>query len=339
MIYVMQRRTFLGTVGGALGSGAAGCLSRFEDDSAETSIRTIEVESSISAAVFRWGLRQDIWADRGIDLSFETAPFGRYNRQIVEGEADIGAPSTVAQLEFIDRGEPLTFVGPQQNMFNRMFARAEDDTVADPTGLADKTLGLPASLSSTTSIVHRVLVSDEYGFDLVEDTADTRAAEPPALWEFLQNGELDATSQFSGFTIKGMADDSVKTIFDPYELWLRRTDSGIPTTTFTVRPEWLSENKTVVDDFLGGWAAALESFDENARVALEEFGADAGITEEADAEVVVELMDRGIAFGPARYDDALVEAHWEFFELLADADVVGLGERDAMFTTADELQD
>lgn len=335
----MRRRTFLGTAGGAVGAGIAGCLGPLDGDSADASIRTIEVESSISAAVFKWGLQRDLWADRGIDLSFETAPFNRYNRQIVEGEADIGAPSTVAQLEFMDRGEPLTFVGPQQNMFNRMFARSEADAIEAPTDLADRTLGLPAALSSTTSIVHRVLVSDEYGFDLVEDTADTRAAEPPALWEFLQNGELDAISQFSGFTIKGIADDSVKTIFDPYELWFRRTESGIPTTTFTVRPDWLSEHTSVVDDFLSGWAAALESFEENTRAALEEFGADAGITEEADAEVVVELMDQGIAFGPARYDDALVEAHWEFFELLADADAVGLGDRDATFTTADELRD
>lgn len=338
----MQRRDLLGAVGGGICLGLSGCLGRFDTDGptgADTTIRTIEVESSVSVAVFRWGLREGVWSDRAIDLSFETAPFGRYNRQIVDDEADVGAPSAVAQLEFMDRGEPLTFVAPQQNMFNRMFARADDGTIDDPTDLAEKRLGLPASLGSTTSVVHRVLIEDEYGFDIVEDTGDTRAAEPPALWQFLQDGELDAMSQFSGFTIRGIAADSVKTIFDPYELWYDRTGVGVPTTAFTVRPNWLSNNTDVVDDFLAGWAAALESFGANAETALEEFGDDAGITDPAEAQVVVDLMDEGVVFGPASYDDELVEAHWSFFELLADAGEVGLGDRDATFRTREELRD
>ncbi|MFO7927326.1 ABC transporter substrate-binding protein [Natronomonas sp.] len=335
----MHRRELLSAAGGGICLGLGGCLGRFDTDGATgTSIRTVEVESSISVAVFRWGLREGVWADRGIDLDFETAPFGRYNRQIVDGEANVGAPSAVAQLELTNKGEPLTFVAPQQNMFNRMFARADDGTIEDPTDLTDRRLGLPASLSSTTSIVHRVLVEDEYEFDIVEDTADTRAAEPPALWEFLLEGELDAVSQFSGFTIRGMADDGVKTIFDPYALWYDRTGVGVPTTAFTVRPEWLSEHADAVDDFLAGWAAALDSFGANTEAALEEFGADAGITDPDEAAVVVDLMDDGVVFGPAYYDEELVDAHWTFFELLADADEIGLGDRETTFRTQEELR-
>lgn len=336
----MQRRKLLSAAAAGTALGLGGCLGRFDDGTTETGtpIRTIEVESSVSVAVFRWGLQEDVWADRGIDLSFETAPFGRYNRQIVDGEADIGAPSAVAQLEFMDRGEPLTFVAPQQNMFNRMFARADDETIENPTDLADRRLGLPAALSSTTSVVHRVLAEDEYGFDIVEGTADTRAAEPPALWEFLHDGELDAISQFSGFTIRGIAADTVKTIFDPYELWFRRTGVGPPTTAFTARPEWLSEHAAVADDFLSGWEAALESFGANAETALETFGADAGITDPDEAEVVVDLMDDGIVFGPAYYDEDLVDAHWTFFELLADAGEIDLGDRETTFRTREELR-
>ena len=332
----MKRRAVLGAVGCV---GLGGCVGRFgTDGTSGTTLRTVEVESSISVAVFRWGLEANVWADRGIDLSFETAPFGRYNRQIVDGEADVGAPSAVAQLEFMDRGEPLAFVGPQQNMFNRMFARADDASIETPADLAGKTLGLPAALSSTTSTVHRALVEDEYDFDIVEDTADTRAAEPPALWEFLRDGELDAISQFSGFTIRGIADDGVKTIFDPYELWFERTGFGGPTTAFTVRTDWLSEHGSAVEDFLAGWAAALESFESNAETALEEFGDEAGITDPDEAATVVELMDEGVVFGPAYYDEELVDAHWAFFELLAEAGAVGLGDRAATFRTAGELE-
>jgi ABC-type nitrate/sulfonate/bicarbonate transport system substrate-binding protein len=333
----VKRRAVLGAVGVGVSAGLGGCLGSGTDGEG-TSLRTVEVESSISVAVFRWGIQEGVWTDRGIDLSFETAPFGRYNRQIVDNEADIGAPSAVAQLEFMDRGEPLVFVGPQQNMFNRMFADADDESIVDPTDLAGKTFGLPAALSSTTSTVHRVLVEDEYGFDIVEDTADTRAAEPPALWEFLQEGELDAISQFSGFTIRGIADEGVKTVFDPYELWYQRTGVGIPTTAFTARPDWLSEHGREVEDFLAGWAAALESFEANAETALEEFGEAAGITGSDEAATVVELMGDGVVFGPAYYDEELVEAHWTFFELLADAGAVSLGDRETTFRTAEELE-
>lgn len=332
----MQRRNFLATAGGVVAAGLAGCLGG--PDPGDASVRTVEVESSISAAVFRWGIREGVWDDRGVDLAFETAPYGRYNRQIVDDEADIGAPSAVAQLGFMERGEPLTFVAPQQNMFNRMFARA-DDAIDDPTDLGGRTLGLPSALSSTTSAVHRVLVADEYGFDIVDDTADTRAADPPALWEFVHDGELDAVSQFSGFTIRGIADDRLQTVFDPHELWRRRADSGIPTTAFTVRSGWLAENRGLADDFLDGWGAALSSFRANVGDALAAFGDEAGITTDADADVVADLMEREIAFGPTRYDNELVEAHWGFFELLADADVVSLGDRDTTFTTAGTLQD
>jgi ABC-type nitrate/sulfonate/bicarbonate transport system substrate-binding protein len=223
-------------------------------------------------------------------------------------------------------------------MFNRMFVRADDASIETPADLAGKTLGLPAALSSTTSTVHRALIEDEYDFDIVEDTADTRAAEPPALWEFLRDGELDAVSQFSGFTIRGIADDGAETIFDPYELWFERTGFGGPTTAFTVRTDWLSEHGSEVEEFLAGWAAALESFESNAETALEAFGDEAGITDPDEAATVVELMDEGVVFGPAYYDEELVEAHWTFFELLAEAGAVGLGDRAATFRTAGELE-
>jgi len=335
----MRRRDLLGGMGSAFAAGLAGCAERpGSGGGTKSSVRTVEVESSVSVAVFRWGMDRGVWADRGVDLSFETAPFGRYNRQIVEDEADVGAPSAVAQLDLMAKGEALTFVAPQQNMFNRMFALADAD-ITDPTDLAGATLGLPAALSSTTSTVHRTLVADEYGFDLVEDTAETRAADPPALWELLHDGELDAVSQFSGFTIRGIADDRVKTVFDPYALWTERTGVGIPTTAFTVRPSFLDENPGVVDDFLAGWADALESFQDDVTTALDDYGEDAGITEQGEADVVRELMADDVVFGPATYDADLVGAHWEFFELLAEAGEITLGARDETFATADQFRD
>jgi len=344
----MQRRQFLGAAGAALGASLAGCSDQVGTEvtttesstttgSSPTSLSTMSSEGSVTVPVYRWGIDREHWANYGIDLSYETTSFGKYNRQVVEELTEVGAPSTVAQLNFIEKGEPLTFVGQELNMFNRMFVRADDESIEDPTDLADKRLGLPASLGSTTSTVHRALIDDEYGFDIVEDTAETRAAPPPQLWESLHDGDLDAISEFSGFTIRGIAADSVRTIFDPHELWVERTGVGIPTTTFTVRRGWMEENAGSADDFLAGWQASLTSFRENAATALEEYGDEAGLEPE-EAETTRELMDRGVVFGPAYYDDELADAHWQFFELLADAGAISLGERETTFTTAEELR-
>lgn len=337
---VLQRRSVL--AGGAAGVAGtlAGCASRLGGligDDAGNTVATIEVESSVSVAVFRWGIQEGVWADQDIDLDFGVEPFGQYNRQLVAELADIGAPSTVAQLEFMAEGESLRFVGHQQNMFNRMFAAADDDSIDDPSDLGGKRLGMPAALSSTTSTVHRALVLDEYDFDLFEDTAETRAADPPVLWELLLDGELDAISEFSGFTIRGIADDAVKTIFDPYELWQSRTGNPIPTTTFTVRSPWLDEHRSTVERFLAGWEAALSSFRANTTDALDEFGTEAGITDPAEADVIDTLMDDEVIFGQVYYDADLIDAHWEFFELLTDSADLTLPDRAETFVTQDEL--
>lgn len=326
----------------AVGGTLAGCVDQYRalvSDENGDALSTIEVESSVSVAVMRWGLDQSVWEERDIDLAFDVEPFNQYNRQLNDELADIGAPSSVAQLEFMEDGEPLIFVGHQQHMFNRIFARADDDSIEGPADLVDKEIGLPAALSSTTSTAHRALIADEYGIDIVEDAADTRAADPPVLWELLQDGELDAISEFSGFTIRGIADDSVKTVFDPHELWLDRTGSGAPTTTFTVRKGWLDDNPDLVERFLDGWSAALSSFRENAETALDEYGMEAGITDPDEAAVVADLMADGVIFGPVYYDDDLVDAHWEFFELLMEFADVEFADPSGMFITREALQD
>jgi ABC-type nitrate/sulfonate/bicarbonate transport system substrate-binding protein len=339
---VQSRRRLLALGGTGLAGGLAGCLGRLRDDGGSTGERTalstIETEGSISDITYYYGLDAGVWADHGIDLSFEVAAFGKYNRQIVTGSSEIGAPSTVAQLKFVDKGEELALVGQQLNMFNRMFVRADEESIEDPSDLAGTRVGLPASKTSTTSTTHRVLVEDEYGIDLLEDPAETRTAPPAALWEFLQQGELDAISEFSGHTIKGIADDSVRTIFDPYELWRGRTGRELPTTTYTVRRDWLADNADTVVRFLRGWQDAMALFAEETDAAIEEYGDVAGITSGAEAEVVKELVDDGIVYGPAFFDAEGVEANWEFVDLLADAGVLSARpDRDRLFATESEL--
>lgn len=338
-----SRRRLLALGGGGLAAGLAGCLGRVDSGGGtptgeRTDLSTIETEGSISDITYYYGLDAGVWEAHGIDLSFEVAAFGEYNRQIVTGSSEIGAPSTVAQLKFVDKGEDLTLVGQQLNMFNRIFVRADDDSIEDPGDLAGKKVGLPASKTSTTSTTHRVLVEDEYGVDLLEDPEEVRTAPPAALWEFLQKGELDAISEFSGHTIKGIASESVRTIFDPYELWRERTGTDLPTTTYTVKRGWLADNADAAVRFLRGWQDAVALFREETEAAIEEYGDVAGITSEAEAAVVRDLVDDGVVYGPAFFDDEGVAANWEFVGLLADADVLSeRPDRDRLYATETEL--
>jgi ABC-type nitrate/sulfonate/bicarbonate transport system substrate-binding protein len=302
-------------------------------------LHTIETEGSISDVTYSDGLDRGVWEDNGIDLDYEVAAFGKYNRQVVTGQSRIGAPSAVAQLKFLDKGEPLALVGQQLNMFNRMFARADDDSIESPADLSGKKVGLPASKTSTTSTVHRVLIGDEYDVDLLEDTAEVRAAPPPALWEFLRNGELDAISEFSGDTIKGMASEEVKTVFDPYRLWRERTGTELPTTAFTVRREWLENNAGTVMQFIEGWQDAVSAFEENVGEALSEYGEGAGISTDAEIQVVEEMVADGVIHGAGFYDDQRVTAARELVELLADAGVLDSRHEDEnLFVTRSELE-
>ncbi|ERG97067.1 ABC transporter substrate-binding protein [Haloquadratum walsbyi] len=334
-MYISRRRA-LKSASVTAAVAVSGCLG--ESISGTDSSKTIavrEVESSVSAAVFRWGIENGVWSSRNLELDFQTVPYGRYNRQLVTDESDIGAPATVAQMEFMTDGEPLTFIGPQQNMFNRMFVRADDSSIEDPTDLVDKRLGVPAAVSSTTTIVHRALIDETHGIDIIEDTAETRAEDPPVLWELLQDGELDAISEFSGYTIRGIADESTRTIFDPHAIWTERTGVGLPTTTFTVRQDWFDENRDITERFLQGWGESVSLFRSDAETALNQFGRAAGISDPDEAAVVGELMDNDTVFGPPFYEESLADSHWSFFELLADRQVLDLPDRDTAITTAD----
>jgi ABC-type nitrate/sulfonate/bicarbonate transport system substrate-binding protein len=334
----MKRRTYLQAGGSGLAAALAGCVDSIGGGGRD-GLHTMETEGSVITATFEYGRDQAVWEDRGVDLSFEVAAFGKYNRQVVSGNSDIGAPSTVGQLKFIDKGEELSFVGQQLNMFNRIFASADDESIEDPSDLAGKKVGLPASRTSTTSTTHRVLVEDEYGVDLIDDTAETRAAPPATLWEFLQQGDLDAISEFSGFTIKGMASDSVKTVFDPHQYWQDREGAALPTTTYTVKRDWLGDNPGAVDGFLKGWQDAVAAMQENAGEALEEYGDVAGITSEAEADIVETLITDGVLYSPVYFDDASVEANWAFVELLEGAGVIeDTPDRDSAFVSGPELE-
>lgn len=336
-----SRRRLLALGGAGLAAGLAGCRGRLgsgRGSTGTTSLGTIETEGSISDVTYEYALDAGVWEDHGIDLSFDVGSFGEYNRQIVTGSTEIGAPSTVAQLKFVDKGEDLALVGQQLNMFNRMFARADDDSIEDPGDLAGKKVGLPASKTSTTSTTHRVLVAEEYGVDLLSDPAEVRTAPPAALWEFLQDGELDAISEFSGHTIKGIASESVRTVFDPYELWRERTGTELPTTTYTVRRGWLADNADSAVRFLRGWRDAVALFREETDAAIEQYGELAGITSEAEADAVRDLVDDGVVYGPAFFDEESVAANWEFVDLLVDAGVLSeRPDRDALYATEADL--
>lgn len=351
----IDRRSILKGTGVGLAAGLAGCSGDGGggdggdggggddgggDGGQETaSIHTLETEGSIMVATFLYAQGNNVWDQYNIDLSFEVAPFAKYNRQVASGNAEIGGPATTATVSLINDGEgDLVFVGNQLNMFNRIFTKSGRDDIEDPTDLAGQRVGLPVSETSTTSYTHRALVQDEYDVNLLEDTAETTTAAPPALWELLMEDELDAISQFSGFTIRGMASDEVKTVFDPHELWMGRHGTGLPTTLYSARRDWFESNRGVTNRFLNGWDDAAELFGNESEDALQNYGQLAGVTDEDQAAVVTELAENGVLYGPAHMSQDHIDSAWEFLNLLTNVGAFDeLPEKDALFVSESEL--
>lgn len=341
---MITRREIIRLTGAGTCISVAGCMSfdeSGEDPSSgeRTKMHVIEIEGGGTApATFLWGIQEGTWRNHGIDLSFEAAPFPRFSRQVVDGEAEVGSGGTIPNLEFMQEGEELTLVGQQLTMYNRLFSHADDDTIEDPTDLAGKDVGMPASLTSSTSLTLKAMILDEYGFDIVDDTASTTASPPPALWELFKGGELDAVGQFDGYTLRGMDDDDVKTIFDPYEYWLDREGERISTATFATRPDFLQNNPELVRNFLNGWSDAVTSVQQNAEEVFNSYGTIAGITEE-EQDTAIRILDEEpeMIYGEVPYSEETIDADYRFFQLLEEYDILEVSEREAIFTSASDL--
>jgi ABC-type nitrate/sulfonate/bicarbonate transport system substrate-binding protein len=347
-----HRRRFLAGLGSTAALGTlAGCTGGDGGDGGDTPTETSEMEmtslhhvvpeGSFYVVPFLLGVENGAWSQYGIDLNIEVGPFPKFQRQVVADLTPVGGMPMVSAIDFRNQGEDLTWLGPGMTFANYMLTMADSDIEEVP-DIEGKRLGIPFE-TSTTTLGFRALVNDAFGINLLEAPAEVRAAAPPVIWNLMLDGELDVVCEFSGFSIQGQVRDDVRVLFNPIDYWQEQYGSVVPLTQRTARTSWLEESEENADlarRWGQGWAASLEVFRENIQDGINRYGRLGGLTEEGMAAVILDRMERQVQFSTPPYTGEQADSNWRFAESLVEAGVYdSLPDRDAMITTADELDE
>lgn len=337
------RRQMLKLASTGVGATAiAGCLGGGGDNGGggSSDMHIIEPEGAATIPVYLYGTDQGVWEEYNINLSTESAAFGKFTRALTNNLSNIAGHSIMYGIQYMNEGEDqMTSIGQQLNFYNQIMSK-QGSGIQSPEDLADTHLGVPSEESQTTRIV-RAMILDEYDFDILEEPQQVNSSPPPTLWNLLQDDEVDAVLEFSGFTIAGNASDNIQTVFDSYNYWLDRTGQPPSVADFVVYTDWLEENAQLALDYLNGWWDATGTFRENSDQAIQQYGTLGGISNEAEQEVAKQWADDGVLFPLERgYPQKMADSTYELMQLLADYDLLkGVPDDSSkIFTTIEELK-
>jgi len=305
------------TEGGTESGGAeSGGTETAEPDQATLSVTT--PEGNLNIMHFLHGIDQGFWGEQNIDLNAQVTSFGRWANALTTGGQSVGTLELNSMATLVDEGEDLVHFGPNLTQINSIFVHPDSD-IESPEDLQGATLGLPTWASGTATYI-QAMIYDQFGFDIREETEHTTAA-PSALWDlFTQQNEFDAMIQFTGFTVKGLANpDMVRPIFNAWEFWEEQTGYPALITPWTAQRSWLEENWGVAHRNLQAWGDTQTSFQENAEQVVNQYGRLAGLTEEGDQEAIVELANDGALTHPVEeVDQELIDSQWQLLEAMAE---------------------
>lgn len=303
-----------------------------------TELHVLETEGTETVPLWLYGVENRVWHDHGIDLSVEVAPFPKKSRAVVSDIARIGTNSLPQVPTFIEEGEDLTMFGTKQNLYNQIFVRADSD-IESVQDLAGRQVAIPPLTSTTTNVV-KAMIEGELGFNLLEDTENTRPSGPPTLLPLLEQGEVDAVLLFSGDTISATVSDEFRSIFDPYELWLDSTGFKPPVSNWSTRRSWIADNAELVLRFLAGWEDAVQLFKENITEAVTNYGRLGGVSTEAEADLIREWLNQDKVVGPFDFTPDMIDNQWQMMELIAERGTsdVTLPEKDDVFVSRADVE-
>ena len=353
----MERRDLLRATGAGLGTAAmvsfSGCAGDEDGEPADDGeptddgepddegFETIEApyvltEDALDMIPFQLGQEEGIFADYGINLNIEITGYGEYSRALTTGDSDFG---NADQSMFVDAHtadfEQVAF-GSNLLQLNSIFVR-EDSDIESPADLEGRRVGVPFWESGTT-LGMRATIQDEYGFSLREDT-DGTAADPPVLQELLLDGEIDAAAQFTGFTIRGFANDELRSIYDIGPYWEDRTGHPLEVIYFAAREEWLEDNWDVAYRFSQAWEESLELLAEDPGDAYSRLGLLAGLQTDEEVEIAVDRFNDGQVhhLEQSAWNEEYIDAQHEFLELLEQYDLKDEAPPREKMITHDEL--
>lgn len=357
----LDRRSFVkasGTAGLALSLGLAGCTqsggstpessggssatpTTSADGTPAAEPETLSVttpEGNLNIMHFLNGIDQGFWDQRNIDLNAKVTSFGRWANALTTGGQSLGTLELNSMATLVDEGEDLVHVGPNLAQINSIFVRPDSDieTVDD---LQGATLGLPTWASGTATYI-QAMIYDQFGFDIREET-DNTTADPSSLWSlFTEQEEFDAMIQFTGYTVKGLANpDTVRPVFNAWEFWSDQTGYPPLITPWTARRSWLENNWDVAYRNLQAWGDAQTSFQENAEQVVSQYGRLAGLTDEGDQEAIIELANQGaLTFPVEEVGQGLVDSQWRLLEAMAEVgSIPAVPSKEERFYTYEEV--
>jgi ABC-type nitrate/sulfonate/bicarbonate transport system substrate-binding protein len=350
------RRNVLKTGSALLGVGAIGSLAGCNGGPAETAtstdastdmttaepepveIKTLGVEGAVYIPVYFLAQEEGIWEKHNINLSLEVAGFGKYTRAFTANLSDLTSFPTISGGQNIVNGEDVVYVGSHMNLNNPTFVRADSD-ISSVEDIAGKRLGVPFE-TSTNTLTNKAMWSNILDFDMFEDPSDTVSAAPPTLWNLLVNDEeIDAMITFTGYAIRGRANpDKVKTIFDPVEVW--KEDTGFPpaVTNICASRDWAMDNPQTVLNFKNAWHEAVDFFRNNIDRGITQYGRLAGLTSDAEIQVVKDQVAETRVF-PDQWNPDYIDSVWQLFEYLNNTgDLDSVPDKDEHSFTNSELE-
>lgn len=324
--YDFSRRSFMKAtagIGAASSTLVSGCLS--QDGSGRGDASTIDfdtIEGNLNIMLFRSGMEQGFWEDEGVSLNIEQVPFGRYTTSMTSGGNDVGIMGYPIFCQYNDGEYDFVHFGPCITQINSILVPADSDleTVED---LQGATLGHPGWQTATATLM-RGLISDQFGFDIREETEGVQS-QPSTLWSLMvDQGDIDAMVQFTGQTVRGLASpDEVRPLYNAWEGWEEQTGYPPLITPFTTTRSYLDENPENVLAVAEGWKSAQDYFLNNTESVVNEYGELAGLSDEANRETIVELAQDGAMTQPVNeYNSELIDSQWQLLNVLNDLDLV-----------------
>lgn len=321
----MNRRKFLEL--GAAGSVAsiAGCLGGAQSGETNGNLRDMDyslLSAKFTNPLFFTGANEGVWEESGINLEVSINSTERDFQALQNEEVNVNDINQSTFINAIEAGEDHVLVAPHEKLVNGVFVR-EDSDIESPEDLEGRSVGVPFWDSGTTYLIGSMF-DQEYDIDLREDV-DATSANPSVLWEALvEQEDLDAILQFTNYTIRGRADDSVREIFDPAEWWREETGEMALITYKAVRREWIEEpeNAQLIVDFLEGWGNTIDTFLESPEEYMDRFGELGGFSTEAETNLTTDIFRDGALPEPESWDEDYIDNQFEMMDMIGESGFV-----------------
>ncbi|QCS44982.1 ABC transporter substrate-binding protein [Natrinema versiforme] len=269
-------------------------------------------EGALYIPVYDYGMDNGVWEEHDVNINQNVVGFGQFTRSFTANQTSATSFPTLSSIQNINDSEDLVVIGPHMNIISQTFVR-EDSDIESVNDIEGRTLGIPP-WGSTNTLTNQAMWGSVLDFDMEEDPEEVISTDPPALWNLLvEDEEIDAMVNFTGFGIRGLANPDVRPIFDPVEVWQDETGYAPPVTSMVCEREWVESNPDEARGLVAGWKDAVDLFRDNVEEAINEYGELAGLQDEDEIEVVIDQVEQERVF-EQEWSEDYIDSKWQLIE-------------------------